>query len=400
MIEKSENGVISKLPYLGISVFARMTALATQYQAVNLAQGFPDFQPPDELIEYLYQGSKDGFNQYAPMPGLLMLREQIKERIFRDYNYSAKVDSDITVTAGATQAIYTIISSFIRPLDKVLIFEPAYDSYAPSVLVNGGVPIYLRLKEPSFSIPWNEFENCINEHNIKLIIINNPHNPSGAILNKEEMDRIEKITREKNILIIWDEVYDLLVYDNRIHQSALRNSDLMQRSIVVFSLGKTLHNTGWKLGYIIALDYLTKEIRKLHQFTVFSVNTPAQYAVAKFMDSNTHFFSTLSKFYESKRDYFYQILQPVGLEMLSCMGSYFTLASFKHLGENSDEDSAIKLISEIGVACVPISAFYHDGYDPKILRFCFAKKEETLEIAAKRLLRLKDYNIFAKTDIN
>lgn len=379
----------SKLPSSGTSVFARMTELANQHKAVNLAQGFPDFSPPQELLDYLYEGVKNDFNQYAPMPGLLNLREQLSRRIKLDYNYPADPLTSITVTAGATQAIYTIISSFIKKDDKVLIFEPAYDSYAPSVLVNGGIPIYLKLAEPTFEIPWNELENCIRQNDLKLIIINNPHNPAGSILTNGDFERINAICSNSRAIIVWDEVYDQLVYDGKTHQSALSYPELMEKSIVVFSLGKTLHNTGWKVGYTIAREELTREIRKLHQFTVFSVNTPAQYAIAKFIEHHFDFFKTLSSFYQQKRDFFVQQISDSGFQILPCHGSYFVLASYGQLSKVKDEDMAKKIVEYCGVAGVPISAFYHDQYDPKILRFCFAKKEETLMEGARRINKFK-----------
>ena len=223
----------SKLPQSGVSVFARMTALAMEYNAINLAQGFPDFNPPEELIEFLYSSAKEGLNQYAPMPGLVALREQIAQRLLNDYSFIASVDKEITVTAGATQALFTVISAFIGAGDKVLIFEPAYDSYAPAIIANGGIPIYLRLQEPDFNIPWENFENLLNEHQFKIILFNNPHNPCGSILNLDDLIKIDKLTQPLNTLLLWDEVYDLLVYDGIKHTSALMFDSLMERSIVV-----------------------------------------------------------------------------------------------------------------------------------------------------------------------
>lgn len=385
----------SKLPGAGTSVFARMTELALKHSAVNLAQGFPDFLPPEELFQYLNEAVYSGLNQYAPMPGLLPLREQLAIRLADTYGFKADPATEITITAGATQAIYTIISSIIKPGEKVLIFEPAYDSYAPSVIVNGGIPIYIRLREPEFAIPWNELEETLLSHSIKLILINNPHNPCGTYLKKEDIDRIYRITEKHQCILLWDEVYDLLMYDNIFHYSALQHPQMMQRSIVVFSLGKTLHNTGWKMGYVISNSHYTSEIRKLHQFTVFSVNTPGQYAVAKFMENHKPFFSGLAEFYQLKRDSFIYKLKQSGLKILPCSGSYFVLASFKEKILIQDEIFAQRLASEVGVACVPISAFYHDHYDPGIVRFCFAKKEETLQLAGDRL-----NNIFEKIQLN
>jgi methionine aminotransferase len=380
-----ELNLTSKLPSAGVSVFARMTAMANQYGAINLAQGFPDFNPPEELIEYLYEASLNGMNQYAPMPGLPVLREQICRRLEKKYAYTADPDHQITVTAGATQALFTILSAFVRPGDKVLIFEPAYDSYAPAVMSNGGIPVFIRLQAPEFRIPMDELEDRLRKENFRLILINNPHNPCGSILSEAEIRKIAEITAPYNTILVWDEVYDYLVYDHKNHCSALQNSGLMDRSIVVFSMGKTLHNTGWKIGYTVAAPYLTQEIRKLHQFTVFSVNTPAQAATAKFMENQPDFFSGLGSFYQQKRDYFLKQLESSPFDFFVPEGSYFALADYSQWYEGKDESAAAKLVQELGVAAIPISAFYHDGYDPRLLRFCFAKKEETLEAAAQRL---------------
>ncbi|NOT38289.1 MAG: aminotransferase class I/II-fold pyridoxal phosphate-dependent enzyme [Saprospiraceae bacterium] len=385
----------SKLPGSGTSVFARMTELATKYSAVNLAQGFPDFLPPVELFEYLNEAVNSGMNQYAPMPGYLPLREQLSRRLQLNYNFEADPVTEITITAGATQAIYTIISSIIKPGDKVLIFEPAYDSYGPSVIVNGGIPVFIKLKEPQFSIPWEELENTLRSHNIKLILINNPHNPCGTVLSSSDVDRLYSLGEKYDCILLWDEVYDLLVFDQIKHYSALQHELMPTRGIVVFSLGKTLHNTGWKMGYVVANSYYTSEIRKLHQFTVFSVNTPGQFAVAKFIENHFQFFNELPEFYQKKRDTFLNKIYNSGLEILPCSGSYFILTSIKKITNLSDEDFARQLATQCGVACVPISAFYHDQFDPGIVRFCFAKKEETLQLAGERL-----HNIISKFQFN
>ena len=380
-----ELNLTSKLPSAGVSVFARMTALANQHGAINLAQGFPDFNPPDELIEYLYEAALNGMNQYAPMPGLPALREQICNRLENLYAYNADPDQHITVTAGATQALFTILSAFVRPGDKVLIFEPAYDSYAPAVISNGGIPEFIRLQSPDFRIPMDELEDRLKKESFRLILINNPHNPCGSVLTEADIRHIAEITAPYQSILVWDEVYDYLVYDNKSHYSALQNSELMDRSIVVFSMGKTLHNTGWKIGYTVAASYLTQEIRKMHQFTVFSVNTPAQAATAKFMEKQPGFFSQLGSFYQRKRDFFLKQLETSPFDFYVPEGSYFALADYSKWYEGDDESAAAKLVGELGVAAIPISAFYHDGYDPRLLRFCFAKKEETLEAAARRL---------------
>jgi methionine aminotransferase len=380
-----EIDITSKLPSAGVSVFARMTAMANEYNAINLAQGFPDFNPPPELVEYLHEAALTGMNQYASMPGLLSLREQVCRRLEGRYAFVADPDHEVTITAGATQALFTILSAFVRPGDKVLIFEPAYDSYAPAVLSNGGIPEFIRLEAPAFRIPMDELEDRLKKEKYRLILINNPHNPCGSILSRDDLHRIGEITASSDSILVWDEVYDYLVFDHKEHCSALQDSGIMDRSIVVFSMGKTLHNTGWKIGYTVARPYLTREIRKLHQFTVFSVNTPAQAATAKFMEMQPDFFAELTMFYQRKRDYFLKEVSGGPFDFFIPEGSYFALADYSGWYEGDDESAAAKLVRELGVAAIPISAFYHDGYDPRLLRFCFAKKEETLKAAALRL---------------
>ncbi len=375
----------SKLPEVETSIFAKMTALAVKFDAINLAQGFPNFLPPQALMEYLPEATRNGFNQYAPMPGLMALRQQIKRRISNSYQFDADEEDEITVFAGATQAIYTTISALVGPGDRVIIFEPAYDSYAPAVRIHGGIPVYLRLKAPTFEVPWDEFEHTLKIQEIKMILINNPHNPSGKIWSAADMEKLICITGKSKCILLFDEVYDLLVFDNLRHNSALTHQELMQKSVVVFSFGKTLHNTGWKVGYAVAPAYLTKEIRKVHQFTVFSVNSPAQYAIATFMEKHPDFFTDLGTFYQQKRDFFLQHTRHSKLRWLNCEGSYFILATYSDVADLPDTEMAEILVSNNRLACVPISAFYHDRFDPKILRFCFAKTEETLLAAAEIL---------------
>lgn len=380
--------IVSKLPDVKESVFARMTALANQHQAINLAQGFPDFNPPKELIENLYNAASSNFNQYAPMPGVLNLRNEICNRLLNRYHFKANPETDIVVTAGATQALFTIISAFISKNDKVLIVEPAYDSYVPAVISNGGEPIYISLKSPDFKFPLEELKNMLERHTIKMIMINNPHNPCGSILSKEEMESLRSILSDYQGIIVWDEVYDYLVFDDLLHQSALLYEDLMKKSVVVYSMGKTLHNTGWKVGYTVSNADIAKEIKKLHQFTVFSVNTPAQQAIAEFMSVNPTFFNELPKFYQDKRDFFLKCMEGLPLNFYTPQGSYFALADFKSWFQGNDEEAAVKLVSKCGVAAIPLSPFYHDSYDPGMLRFCFAKKEDTILRAAEKLHQL------------
>lgn len=375
----------SKLPQSGESIFAVMTGLANKFKAINLAQGFPNFSPPTELFEYLKEAVDKGFNQYAPMPGSLALREQIALRLKKDYSYQADVEKEITISAGATQALYSTISALVGKDDRVIIFEPAYDCYGPTVILNGGKPIYLKLQLPDFNIPWDELEDCLKKEQIKLMIINNPHNPAGRLLSREDLFRFDQLSAKYNCLLIWDEVYDLLVFDRKKHISALEFPSLMDRSCVIFSMGKTLHNTGWKIGYTVAKKELTNEVRKVHQFMVFSVNSPAQYAIAKFMQLHMEFFDELPEFYQDKRDFFLKQMESTPYQFLPCEGSYFALASYAHLSDQSDVNYAETLVEEKKVALIPLSPFYHDGFDPRLLRFCFAKTTEVISAAATAL---------------
>ncbi len=378
----------SKLPEEGISVFARMTALANQHGAINLAQGFPNFNPPEALFNFMYEGLRNGYNQYAAMPGLPGLRQIIQRRLKDRYNYDANPETEITVTAGATQALYTVISAFIQTGDKAIIFEPAYDSYGPAIKLNGGEPIYLQLELPDFSIPWEKLEAIIKKEAVRLIIINNPHNPAGRILSESDLIKFKKLCAHFSGLFIWDEVYDLLVFDGKVHNSALLYPEIMQQSCVIFSMGKTLHNTGWKVGYTIAPEEISKEIRKVHQFLVFSVNTPSQYAIYRFMESFPNFVNELPEFYQAKRDYFFEQMKKTSFEWMPCEGSYFALARHPRILKVGDEAFAAELVERFKVAAIPISPFYHNRHDPGMLRFCFAKDEKTIYQAAQQLAAL------------
>ncbi len=378
----------SKLPDEGVSVFARMTALATQHDAINLAQGFPNFSPPEELFDFMDEGLRLGYNQYAPMPGLVGLRQVIQERLIRHYDYKANPETEISITAGATQALYTVISAFIKPGDKAILFEPAYDSYGPAIRLNGGIPIYLRLGSEDFSIPWDQLEAMVKKESVRLILINNPHNPAGRILSESDLNKFNELTKVYSGMFIWDEVYDLLVYDGKKHFSALLYPQIMKQSCVIFSMGKTLHNTGWKVGYTIAPEEITKEIRKVHQFLVFSVNTPSQYAIYRFMESFPNFIEELPGFYQEKRDYFFEQMKKTSFEWMPCEGSYFALARHPRILEIGDEAFASELVERFKVATIPLSPFYHDRHDPGMLRFCFAKDEKTIHQAAEQLAGL------------
>jgi len=378
----------TKLPHVGTTIFAVMSKLANDHNAINLSQGFPDFNCPEKLISLVNHYMKLGYNQYAPMQGVIELRERISEKIQELYSVSYHPETEITVTSGATEAIYDVITAVVRQNDEVIIFEPAYDCYVPSIELNGGKPVYIQLKAPDYHIDWDEVENAIN-NKTKLMIINTPQNPTGAVLSAEDINKLSVIVADTNILILSDEVYEHIIFDQLNHQSMMINPVLKERSFVVFSFGKTYHSTGWKMGYCVAPEYLTKEFRKVHQFVTFTSNTPIQYALAEFMKDKDHYLA-LPEFYQKKRDRFCSLLAESRFELLPCKGTYFQLASYKNITGSplmkgkieKDTVFAETMTKEIGVASIPISVFYNEKTDNNVLRFCFAKEDHTLEKAA------------------
>ncbi len=380
------NLISSKLPNTGTSIFAVMSKLATDCNAINLSQGFPDFNCDEELIALVNKYMKEGKNQYAPMAGLMTLREVIADKIASLHGTKYDPESEITITAGGTQAIYTAISAIIRDGDEVIIFEPAYDCYQPAIEMNGGTTIYLQLKAPTYSIDWNQVKKVIT-HRTRMIIINTPHNPTGSIMTAEDMRMLEKITQNTNIVIVSDEVYEHIIFDNQQHESVSRFPKLAERSYIISSFGKTFHTTGWKTGYCVAPKNLMAEFRKVHQFLVFCVNSPIQYALADYLKNKNNYIN-LNSFYQNKRDYFIKQIKNSKFEIIPCGGTYFQLLSYKKLSKEKDTDYAIRLTKEFGVASVPISVFYHETIDNHVLRFCFAKKEETLDKAAEILNKI------------
>ena len=373
----------SKLPEIGTSIFAVMSKMANDYNAINLSQGFPDFNCSDELIDLVNYYMKKGFNQYAPMPGTIELRKQISEKVIRDYNQNYDYENEITITAGATQALYTAFSTIIHPGDEVIIFEPAYDSYVPAIKINGGIPINIQLHKNNFSIPWEKVRQSITK-NTKCIVINSPHNPTGSILNEDDIYQLIEIVKGKDIFIISDEVYEHIVFDDKVHFSLARYDELAKRSFIISSFGKTFHTTGWKIGYCCAPKELTKEFRRIHQFIVFSVNTPIQLALAAFMKDPKNIYS-LSKFYQDKRDLFISLVKNSRFDLRPCNGTYFQLLDYHKLSDKNDTDFCEHLTKEIGVAAIPLSPFYRDGTDEKLIRICFAKRDEVLRQAAEKL---------------
>lgn len=376
----------SKLPDISTSIFAVMSKMANDYNAINLSQGFPDFNCSEQLVELVNYFMKKGFNQYAPMPGTIELRKQIGLKVKRDYGRDYDYEKEITVTAGATQALYTAFSAIVNQGDEVIIFEPAYDSYIPAIIANGGIPISIKLNRNDFSIPWNEVERSIT-NKTKCIVINSPHNPTGTILKEEDILQLEKFVKDTNILLISDEVYEHIIFDNQKHCSFSSYDELAKRSFIISSFGKTFHTTGWKMGYCCAPENLTLEFRKFHQFIVFAVNTPIQLAVAEFLKDEKNIYS-LPEFYQDKRDLFSSLLKNSKFNPRKCNGTYFQLLDYSNLSDKNDLEFSEYLTKEIGVAVIPLSPFYKNGNNDKLIRMCFAKNNEVLKQAAEKLVCL------------
>ncbi len=376
----------SKLPNIGTTIFTVMSGLAREHNAINLSQGFPDFGCNPLLLELAQKHMNAGFNQYAPMQGVIQLRERIAEIISTCYNANYNPDTEITITAGATQGIYTAIAAFINKGDEVIIFEPAYDCYVPAIEVHGGVAVPLQLTYPNFTINWEEVKQKVNAKT-KMIIINTPHNPSGTVLNENDLKELQNIVAGKNIIVLSDEVYEHMAFDNKPHQSVARYEQLRAQSFIISSFGKTVHTTGWKIGYVAAPKELMNEFRKVHQFLVFAVNHPFQLALADFLADSKNYLD-LKNFYQQKRDYFQKLISSSRFQIEPCTGTYFQLLNYKNISDEKDTDFAIRLTKEKKLASVPLSVFYSKQTDNKLLRFCFAKKEETLEKAAEIMNKL------------
>ncbi len=378
--------IFSKLPQTGTSVFAVMTQLANEHNAINLSQGFPDFPVSEHLIGLISKYMHQGFNQYAPMPGVAALRNAIAEKTEFLYSATYNPDSEITVTAGATQAIFTAITAFIRENDEVIVFEPAYDSYIPTIRLCGGIPVCIPLKLPDYRINWAEVKKLVN-HRTRMIIINSPHNPSGSILSAADLMQLDKLTKNTAIIVLSDEVYEHIIFDGFEHQSVCRFPRLASRSLVMCSFGKTFHATGWKIGYCLAPENLMKEFRKTHQFVVFTVNTPIQHAIAEYLQDKDNYLH-LGKFYQEKRDYFLKFISRSRFKFTPASGTYFQVLDYSKISNESEMDFAVRLTKEFGVASVPNSYFYNKSQNNQTLRFCFAKSNETLEKAAEILCRI------------
>jgi methionine aminotransferase len=376
----------SKLPNLETTIFSVMSALAHQHKAINLSQGFPNFESDKTLQELVTKAMYDGFNQYAPMPGTFGLRNAIAQKIDHLYGSTYHPESEIVVTAGATQAIYTAITAFIRPKDEVIVFRPAYDCYVPTIELNGGIPISIQLEAPHYKVDWDEVRTKVNS-NTKMIIINTPHNPSGTIFSKDDMLQLQEIIIDTNIIVLSDEVYEHIIFDGLEHQSVCRFSELKARSFITASFGKTFHNTGWKVGYCCAPKALMEEFVKVHQFNVFSVNHPVQKALAVYLQNASHY-EDLSELFQEKRDLFLSLIKDSRFTFIPSQGTYFQTVNYSEISAVNDEEFAKWMTIEKGVAAIPVSVFNAGKYDQKMLRFCFAKTDDTLKRAAEILNKI------------
>ncbi len=378
----------SKLPAVGTTIFTTMSALAAEKNAVNLGQGFPDFDCDPHLVDHVTNAMKSGLNQYPPMTGVPALRNAIAKKIGSLYGRTYDATTEITVTAGATQALMTAILCCVHPGDEVIVIEPVYDSYVPAIELAGGMPVYVQMEVGvhGYSIPWHKIASAVTPRT-RLIMLNSPHNPTGSILRREDINALADIVRGTDIVVISDEVYEHMVYDESRHESLCRYPELAERTFVVSSFGKTYHVTGWKVGYVAAPAALSAEFRKVHQFNVFTVNTPVQHALAAYMDNPAPYLD-LAAFYQHKRDLFRTGLQSSRFKLLPSDGTYFQCVDYSAISSMDEADFAKWLTTEIGVAAIPVSAFYHQTTESGIVRFCFAKKDETLRMALDRLAAL------------
>ena len=376
----------SRLPDVGTTIFTVMSQLAVQHQAINLGQGFPDFECDPRLQALVTEAMRAGHNQYAPMAGLPALREAIAAKVERCYGHRYNPDTDITVTAGATQALLTAILCAVHPGDEVIVLEPVYDSYAPAIRLAGGRVVPVPLNTPDYSVPWDKVKAAITPRT-RLLMLNSPHNPSGAVFSAADLDALEGVVRHTNVLIVSDEVYEHIVFDGALHQSVSRRLALAERSFVISSFGKTFHATGWKIGYCAAPAPLSAEFRKVHQFNVFSVSTPMQHGLAHFLKDPAPY-ETLPAFYQAKRDRFRAALAGSRFRLLPCPGTYFQVVDYSAISDETEEAFARRLTVEHKVAAIPVAAFYERPVERRVVRFCFAKKDETLDLATERLRKL------------
>ena len=384
----STPNIVTKLPKVGTTIFTVMSALASEKGAVNLGQGFPDFHCDPALVDAVTRAMQDGLNQYPPMAGVLPLREAIADKVERLYGHRYDPVSEITVTAGATQGILTSVLCAVHPGDEVVVIEPVYDCYVPAIELAGGVPVFVQMEvgAAGYSIPWDKVRAAVTPKT-RMIMVNTPHNPTGSVMRASDVDALAEIVRGTDILILSDEVYEHMVFDGQPHESLARHPELAERSFINSSFGKTYHVTGWKVGYVAAPAALTAEFRKVHQFNVFTVNTPVQYGLAEYMKNPAPYLD-LPAFYQRKRDLFRAGLANTRFELLPSQGTYFQCVKYDAISDQSEADFCKLLTSEIGVAAIPVSAFYNTPRESGIVRFCFAKKDETLQLALDRLAKL------------
>ena len=377
--------MISKLPDVGTTIFTVMSQLAVEHNAINLGQGFPDFPMSRELTDLVNKAMQDGHNQYVHMNGLPLLTQRISAKIEKLYQTTIDAAAQITVTPGGTYAIYTALTTILHTGDEVIVFEPAYDSYIPNIEINGAKAIRISLQYPTYNIPWHEVKQKVNAKT-KAIIINSPHNPTGAVLTKDDMTQLQSIVEGTSIYIVSDEVYEHLIFDGIRHESILRYPELMKRAFVCSSFGKTYHCTGWKIGYCVSAADLMKEFRKVHQFNCFSCNSPVQFALAEYL-LNEDAYLSLGAQMQLKRDYLRTLMQATPFKLIPSHGSYFECYSYADFSNETDKDFVMRLTKEKGVVAIPLSAFYKEATDNKVVRFCFAKREETLSKAVDKIMK-------------
>jgi methionine aminotransferase len=378
--------VTSKLPDIGVSIFAVMTRLANEHKAINLSQGFPDFDCDPALIDAVTRAMKEGFNQYAPMPGVLALREGIAAKVEQIYGPRYDPVTEVLITSGATAGLYATLTALVQPGDEVVLFEPCYDSYVPVIRLSGGTPVFVSLRYPDYSVDWDEVKRAITPR-MRAILVNTPHNPTGTTWSADDMKRLASIVDGTDILLIGDEVYEHIIFDGARHESLLRYPDLRSRAVVISSFGKTFHTTGWKVGYCVAPQPLLTEVMRIHQFMTFTVHSASQMAFAEFVKKDPTA-AELPDFYQRKRDLFLKLTAGSRFKPLPCSGTYFQLMDYSSFSEEKDKDMAMRILKEFGVASIPVSAFNYKDPGGPVLRFCFAKKDETLSAAAERLLRV------------
>jgi len=377
----------SKLPHVGTTIFTVMSQLANEHRAINLSQGFPDYDGPAELLERAVHHLTHGHNQYAPMTGVAALREQVARKVADLYAANVDMDTEVTITAGATEAIFCAITAVVRPGDEVVVFDPVYDSYEPAITLAGGITRHVPLTAPAFTPDWERVRAACNDRT-RLLIVNTPHNPTGSVWSAADMDQLAALSRERGFFVIGDEVYEHIVFDGVRHESLLRYPELYSRSFVVSSFGKTFHVTGWKTGYCVAPPVLTTELRRIHQYVTFVANTPIQHALADYMAVAPEHATSLGAFYQRKRDLFLGLLRNSRFVMTPSAGTYFQLLDYRRVSNETDIDLARRLTIEVGIASIPVSVFYAQAPELRVLRFCFAKDDATLTRAAEILCRL------------